>query len=148
MMADPFQLIASALTVAKFAKKTIKLIESAENVDRHVLDMRQWIRDLRRNVKMVKRLVEHRQDLKNNGMVSRDEQTIWRHLESSFDTSGELLQEFESALERVYRSKPGRITKIIMELRLQWNREEIGNFERRLDAQVQAIQLWILPLQV
>lgn len=147
-MADVIQIVASAISLAKFAKQTIKFIQNAENVDHHVRDLMQKIRHLGRNMKTTRNLVEHRQKLQGDGETSRNEQAILRHLGSSLEASNELLLEFKGAVAPVHRPNPGRMQKTIMELRLRWNREELDSFERKLDAHLQAIQHWIMSLQV
>ncbi|KAK2756768.1 hypothetical protein FQN54_005214 [Arachnomyces sp. PD_36] len=146
--AEIFQIVASAITVAKLTQKTIRLIRDSQNVDDNVLSRELKIRSVHRIVRAVKKLGEHRQELKGDTGLSRDEQTIWRHLNTSLESSNRLLCGFYNALGWARSSSPGVIPKLFMELRLAWDREELENFDRKLDAQLQAIQLWLLSLQV
>lgn len=145
--AEIFQVVGTMISIVDAAIDVIKFFQQAGEVDSHVKGLERKIKDFRKEFKTVKSLVEHRQELGGRS-VSGNEQMIWRYLESSLRRSERLLEDFNNSLPKIDRHNPGRMEKAIVQFRLVCNRENIDSFERNLDAQVQAIQLWISSLQV
>ena len=145
--AEIFQVFASAVTVAKLARRTVHILKSASRGGSHIREMRQKIWHLHQIVETVQEFVKHRKDMQTGEDVSGFELMIWKHLESSLKASERLLEDFERMVEPTNHPNPGLIQTGIIELQLEWNRNEIEHFERGIGGYVQAIHLWITSLQ-
>jgi hypothetical protein len=142
------QVLASAVTVAKLARRTIRLLKNAANAGSHAQQIRQTIKQLHQIVETVQELVDHRKDMRRGEDVPSFEKMIWKHLETSLKACRRLLEKLEHAVEVKNHPDPGRIRRAFVEIRLDWDRDEIERFGRILNAHVQAIHVWITSLQV